>query len=242
MSPDDGMTRGDRQNLIGIVRRRAKLADRDVESRAAILLAEVMNDITAEYAAQDRLWRDAVAIAEDAAAKANAQIEARCAELGIPPGKGPKLGLGWAARCSEYADTKRRAELQKLAKSRLDALTRTAKAEIAARAIAVEETLIVGGLQSDAAREMAESLPSPEQLMPALRLEDLGVKRWQPPEDIAAQLTSPLTATQRRRRQIMRVIQARPGESNRAIAKAAGCDPKTVAAIRAERGEIPRAW
>jgi hypothetical protein len=78
-----------------------------------------------------------------------------------------------------------------------------------------------------------------EQLMPNLSLEDLGVKRWQPPEDIAAQLTTPMTPAQRRKRQILRAIEANPGASDRKIAEIASCDHKTVATYRRERGEFP---
>ena len=43
-------------------------------------------------------------------------------------------------------------------------------------------------------------MPTVADLMPALSLQDLGVTRWQPPEDIAAQLTTPMTPAQRRQR------------------------------------------
>lgn len=75
--------------------------------------------------------------------------------------------------------------------------------------------------------------------MPNLSLEDLGVKRWQPPEDIAAELTTPMTPAQRRKRQILRAIEANPGASDRKIAEIANCDHKTVAAHRRESGEFP---
>ena len=75
-------------------------------------------------------------------------------------------------------------------------------------------------------------MPTVADLMPALSLEDLGVKHWQPPEDIAAQLTTPMTPAQRRKRQILRAIEANPGASDRTIAQIAGCDHKTVATHR----------
>ena len=53
-------------------------------------------------------------------------------------------------------------------------------------------------------------MPTVQALMPPLSLEDLGVIRWQPPEDAAGQLTTPLTPAQRRRRQILRAIEANP--------------------------------
>ena len=82
-------------------------------------------------------------------------------------------------------------------------------------------------------------MPTVEQLMPPLSLEDIGVIRWQPPEDAAAQLTTPLTPADRRRRRVLRAIEADPGASDRKIAAIAGCDHKTVARCRRERWELP---
>lgn len=120
-------------------------------------------------------------------------------------------------------------------------MTKTAKTAIQKHALDVEEKLIIGGLESTEAKDILASLPTPEQLMPALSLDDLGVKHWQPPENIAAQLTTPMTPADRRRRQILRAIEANPTASNRAIAKIAGVDPKTVAAhrVQGEGEEFP---
>lgn len=41
--------------------------------------------MTAEFDARDKPWAVAVTIAKEYADKANAQIEAGCADLGIPP-------------------------------------------------------------------------------------------------------------------------------------------------------------
>ena len=86
--------------------------------------------------------------------------------------------------------------------------------------------------------------------MPSLSIEDLGVVRWQPPEDAATQLTTPLTPADRRRRRILRAIEANPTASDRKIAEITGCDHKTVAVYRrggesggefpALTGELPR--
>lgn len=233
------MIKAERDQLTRLARLRAKQAEREAEAREKILLAEVIDLMTAEFEAHDRLWADAVVIAEEAMAKANAQIAAQCAELGIPAKDAPGLELRWHARSSEFSNRSRRAELRKMAEVRLAALTKTAKAAIQDRALEVETTLIVGALESAEAVAFANSMPTVEQLMPALQLEDLGVVRWQPPDDIAAQLTTPMTPAQRRRRQILRAIEANPGASDRAIAQLAGCDHKTVATYRRERGEFP---
>jgi hypothetical protein len=212
----DNMTKTERDQLIKLAKLRAKQAEREAEAREKILLAEVLNLMTTEFEANDRLWADAVVIAEEACAKANAQIAARCAELGIPAKDAPSLDLGWNPRGNAFHNRERRTELRKLAEVRLTALTKTAKAAIQDRALDVETGLIVGGLESTEAVAFANSMPTVEELMPALQLEDLGVVRWQPPEDAASQLTAPMTTAQRKRRQVLRAIEANPGASDRA--------------------------
>jgi len=234
----DEMTGRDREQLVKLVRARARQAVREADMREKILLAEVQEQLTAEFDAHDRLWADAVVIAQEAAAKANAHIRSVCSDLGIPPKDAPGLELAWRSRNSDYADKSRRAELRKLAETKLAALTKVAKTEIQGAALDTEEQLVIGGLTSDAARQFVETtMPTVEGLMPALGLDDLGVKHWQPPEDAASQLTTPMTASARKRRQVLRAIEANPTASNREIARIANCDHKTVAAYRA--GEIP---
>jgi hypothetical protein len=236
---DNTMTKGERDQLTKLARLRAKQAQREAEAREKVLLAEVQDQLTAEFDAHDTLWRDAVTIAEEACAKANAHIAVVCADLGIPPTEAPQLELGWARRGPSYRDRERRAELRKLAETRLAALTKTAKAAIGDRLLDVETELIAGDLKSDDAKAFLAAMPTAEQLMPPLHLEDLGVVRWQPPEDAATQLTTPLTPAQKRGRRIARAIEANPGLSDRAIAQIAGVDHKTVAVHRRERGELP---
>lgn len=236
---DPIMSKSDRDQLIRVVRLRAKQAEREADMRQKVLAAEVKDQLAAQFDAHNAMWAEAVTIAEEAAAKANAHIRAVCADLGIPGKDAPQLGLSWQSRSPSYSDKTRRAELQKLAEARLAALTKTAKTAIQSAALNTEEQLILGGLQSSEARELFASMPTVEELMPALSLDDLGVVRWQPPEDAAAQLTTPLTPADRRRRKILRAIEANPGASDRSIATLVGCDHKTVAAARRESGEFP---
>jgi hypothetical protein len=233
------MTKADRDQLIRLVKARARQAKLEAETREKVLLAEVEDQITAEYSARDELWDEAVAIAEEAAAKANDLIVARCADLGIPASQAPRLEMGWRSRSLQFLNPDRRGELRKLAQSKLTALTKTAKTMIDAKVLDAETALIVGGLDSGEARELATAMPTAEQLMPSLTLDDLGVKGWQPPEDTAGRLLTPSSPADRKRRRILRAIEANPDASDRKIAEIADCDHKTVAAYRRERGELP---
>jgi hypothetical protein len=235
----DEMTSREREQLIRLVKARARQAEREAEMREKVLLAEVQNELTAEYERHDALWADAVTVAEEVAAKANAEIAAACVDLGIPARHAPRIETYWRARSPDYSDRNRRAELRKLAETRLAALTKTAKTAIQGAALEAETQLVMGGLQSGEAQQTLASMPTVEQLMPPLTLDDLGVTHWQPPEDAAGQLTTPLTPADRKRRRILRAIEANPGASDRKIAAIANADHKTVATYRRERGEIP---
>ena len=233
------MTKTDRDRLIALVKARARQAKLEIETRESILLAEVEDQLTVEFSKRDELWAEAVTIAEEAARKANEQIVARCADLGVPASQAPTLATGWNARSRSFEDPKRRAELRKLAQTKLAALTRQAKTAVDARALAAETALLVGGLETDEARALVGAMPTAEDLIPALGLRDIGVSGWQPPEDAAGQLLTPLTPADRKRRRVLRAIEANPAASDRRIAELAGCDHKTVSAYRRERGELP---
>jgi hypothetical protein len=237
------MSRRDRDDLIRIAKARAKQAKAEADQREKVLIAETENMISTEFEARDEMWDEAVAIAEDAAAKANDLIVARCADLGIPAKDAPSLELGWRRRNLAYEDRELRAESRKRAKVRLAALTTTAKTMIDKNVLDIEEALIVGNLESDKARELVQAMPSVEALMPALALDDIGVVGWQSPAGAAAELMRPTTAADVKRKRVRQAIAANPDASNREIARLSGVDHKTVGQLRTEAiestGEIP---
>jgi hypothetical protein len=235
--PDNGMTREERKDLIGLARLTAKTAKAQVKEREKVLLAEVEDTLNAEFSARDELWAGAIRIAEAAVAATNEKVRAECAALGIPERDAPHVGLSWYGQSARFADPQARAETRKLAQVRLTALSETARASIDAKALEVETTLIAGGLESGEAIAFVESMPSVEALMPALTLRDLGVKRWQPPREAARELLTPSTPADMRRKQIMQAVEQNPGASNRQIAAVTGFDHHTVGKYRAQAGE-----
>ena len=233
------MNKTERDDLIRLAKSRARLAKAEADERAKILLAEAEDLMAAEYDARDQLWAEATAIAEEACSKANEVITARCVDLGIPAKDAPRLELRWRSRSPEFADTGRRAELRKKATTQLAALTAAAKTRIDRAALETETALIAGSLESGDARAFLERMPTADQLMPSLSLDDLGVKTWQPPEGAAAALLTPSTPADRRRRKVLRAIEAHPGASDREVGRLAGVDGKTVAAYRHAAAELP---
>ena len=145
----------------------------------------------------------------------------------------------WRSRSREFTSQTRRAELRKIAQTRLAALTSAAKSAIDSQALEAETALVAGSLESADAGAVLEAMPTAEQLMPALSLDDLGVKTWRPPEGAASALLTPSTPADRKRRKVLAAIEAHPGWSDRKIAEIAGADHKTVAAYRRCAGELP---
>lgn len=166
MSGEETMTRREREQLAQLVRRREKLAKADADKVAAERLADFEQQMATIYAAEDARWADLTKAANAAVTEANAGLEARCDELGIPEKFRPSLSLSWWNR-GENASRERRAELRAVAKSRIDAMAKEAKVEIERQSVSVQTQLIAGGLESEEARAFLAAMPTAEALIGA---------------------------------------------------------------------------
>ena len=68
----------------------------------------------------------------------------------------------------ENADSSRRTELRRVAQTRVKADVKAAKVAIETASATIQEQLLVGGLRSDEAKALLETIPSVESLMPPL--------------------------------------------------------------------------
>jgi len=167
------MTKGERDELSKILKARARLAGRVVEQRAAELLAEAEQQLATIYKVNDQAWRELTATSQQTVREADAELARRCRTLGIPEEFRPRLMLGWSGR-GENADRERRAELRKVAQTRIAAMARSARVAIETQALDGLTQLAAGALESDAARAFLAAMPTPEALMPALDVKMLG--------------------------------------------------------------------
>jgi len=170
--PATGMTKGERDELAKITRQRGRVAKSRVEAVKAELLADIESKLSAEFNREDEMWRDAVKIAEQAVADANAHIARVCEERDIPADFRPSVNMLWSIR-GRNVDPARRAELRKLAAARVDHIAKSAKLTIEAQEADTLVALYAGGLTSDAAREFLEAMPDPRTLMPTIELDEL---------------------------------------------------------------------
>lgn len=164
----DRMTKGERDDLVRLVKQRERVAKTAAEQRSAAMLAEFEQQISALHNFNtNEIWKAAVDAAMDAAKKANEEVEAEAARLGIPEEFRPKLQYSWARRGeNEYAN--RRAELRRVAKAEIDAIEKVARVQIEASSVQAQTEIIANGLNSQAALAFLNSLPAIESMMPPL--------------------------------------------------------------------------
>jgi hypothetical protein len=182
------MTKGEREDLQRLIRQREKVFKSAAKQRSAELLADFENQMGQEYSFdQDEVWEQAAKAAEREVKKAQAQVAARCRELGIPDRFAPSLNLHWSHRGYSNSVAQRRAELRNMGKTRIEAIERKAITEIEISCLQAQEKIAVAGLSSDAARLFIEKLPGVETLMPHLSFAEVAGEA-EPP--LAEQLLS----------------------------------------------------
>jgi hypothetical protein len=162
------MTKGEREDLVRLVKQREKVAKSAAEQRSAMMLADFEREIAAIHTFdKNEVWRAAMDVGIEAAKKANEAVAAEAARLGIPKEFQPRLQFGWESR-GENAYRERRAELRKVATAEIAAMEKTARVQIEARSIEAQTEIIANGLDSEAAIAFLEKLPPIETMMPAL--------------------------------------------------------------------------
>lgn len=168
MVMDGKMTKSERTELGQLIRKRERVMKSQVVERAATMLADFENQCGSIYSFdQDEVWAKAMEEAEKAIAEANKLIAAKCKEMGIPKEFAPGVAMGWMERGQNMVAS-RRTELRRMAKSRIDAIAREANTKIEQISLVAQTEVIASGLESVAAREFLESMPSLDILMPSL--------------------------------------------------------------------------
>lgn len=202
------MTKGEREDLVKLIRQRERVLKSAAKQRSAELIADFENQMGQIYSFdQDEIWAQAQKEADSEVEKAKQRIAARCRELGIPDRFAPNVRLLWAARGYDNTVDKRRAELRRMATTQVEALERKAIVDIEMSCLAAHEQVVTAGLTSEAARAFIETLPSVETLMPALSIGELADEARPP---IAEQLVSSNALRQRRHRDRQKALRESP--------------------------------
>jgi hypothetical protein len=172
MTESNTMTKGERNSLERLMRDRAKVAKNEIDSHAGRLLATIEAQLAATYPENHTAWADVTEHARRVIAEADTQIAQRCRELGIPERFRPSIECRWYNR-GENAMRDRRAELRRVAQTELMARMKAAKNEVDRRTLDLVTQLTVGMLESSQAQDFFNAMPSVDDLMPPITLDDL---------------------------------------------------------------------
>jgi hypothetical protein len=170
------MTKGEREDLIRLIKQRERVAKTAAEQRSAAMLAQFEQQVSATYTfATNDVWRASVEAVREAAMSASAKIEAECDALGIPKEFQPGLSFSWAQR-GENAFEARRSELRRLARAEIDAMEKVARVQIEQASVQAQTEVIANGLTSEAAIAFLRNMPAIETMMPALDITSIQAK------------------------------------------------------------------
>ena len=162
------MTKGERDDLIRLLKQRERVAKTAAEQRSAAMLAEFEKKMTdLDVFDNDKIWEAVVETGIEAAKKVNATIIAEADKLGIPEEFHPRLTFHWERRGKDEYKY-RREELRRLAKAEIAAIEQMARVQIESQSVRAQTEVIATGLTSIAAVAFLESLPKIEEMMPAL--------------------------------------------------------------------------
>ena len=186
------MTKGEREDLVRLIKQRERVAKTAAEQRSAAMLAEFERQVSATHAfATDEVWQAAAQAAFDAAKEASKKILARSLELGIPAEFAPQISFNWIQR-GENAYAVRRQELRRVAKAEIETVEKLARVQIEAQSVQAQTEVIAHGLTSEAAIAFLQSMPAIEKLMPPL---DLGAIQAKIAENARSQGRRPYLLT-----------------------------------------------
>ncbi|MGH9560545.1 MAG: hypothetical protein ACRD3S_03740 [Terracidiphilus sp.] len=167
------MTKGERDQLLQLVKKREKVMKVKAQERSALLLAEFdAQSAKIHHYDEDAVWQRVHAEAEKAIEKAQIAIAVRCKELGIPSEFAPGLEIYWRGR-GHNAVAERRSELRRAARSRIESIEKEALSKIEALSLEAQTEIIANGLESAAAKAFLDSMPKIEALMPPVQVSEI---------------------------------------------------------------------
>jgi hypothetical protein len=169
----NGITKSERKELIGIAKKRERVAKTAALHRSAQLRADFEKQLDTKYRPEDDpVWEELYKGAERIVTEAQQALAANCQAKGIPEQCAPTIELGWWQRGrNTFKDE--RAEMRRVAYTRIDELEKAAKFEIERVSLEIQTQLAVGALESDEAKAFLERMPSVDHLMPILKMGEI---------------------------------------------------------------------
>jgi hypothetical protein len=162
------MTKGEREDLIRLIKQREKVGKSAAAQRSSVMLADFEREMAALHPFDDNeVWEAAWKAGAEAAKDAMKKVADEATRLGIPKDFQPRLSVHWAER-GDNAFKVRQAELRRVAEREIEAMEKTARVMIEAQSVEAQSEIVAHGLMSPAATAFLEKLPPLETMMPAL--------------------------------------------------------------------------
>ncbi|SRR5258707_1179968 len=166
------LTKADRESLLKLARLRERVAKSGLIEMGKQLVADLEKQLDARYPFnRDEVWAAAMRAATEAVEEAQKKIEERSRQLGIPERFAPSLRHHWFEQ-GEQMFKDRVIALRRIGRTQIDALIARAKRKIEEASLAIQTRIMASAL-SDEAKAFLEEMPTPEQLMPPLKLGEL---------------------------------------------------------------------
>jgi hypothetical protein len=168
------MLKSERDALLKICRQRERVAKSEVNAVAARRKADFERQLAAVYAFdQNETWAKARATAKEACRRANEEIARESEVMGIPREFVPSLSPPYWFECGQNMVRERRAELTKVAYSRIEQAEKEARLRIERSSVEFQTQLFADSLESADAKAFLEAMPTAEQLMPAITIDEM---------------------------------------------------------------------
>jgi hypothetical protein len=160
--------RNETHDLSMIIKERTKVLRAHADEQAAACMADFEKKLAAIYSwDQDETWKAAAEESMKVVKECQDKVSKRCEELGIPKTFAPRISAGWEGR-GENAVSARRAELRKVAKSSVDAMTKAAITKIEKQSLDLRTQIVGMALLSPEAKMFLESLAPVDEAMQSL--------------------------------------------------------------------------
>ena len=163
------ITKTERAELAGLIKRRFKVLRADVEARRAELEAELEERITVRFAEEDKRWSDAMFLIQEAAREANRKANDILRGLDIDSYDSSREYAVVTARAIRQPKAERNV-LRVNGVKRISAQVKGALLQLDRQEADLLTRLVATGLESEEARAFLGEIPTVSALVPADRL------------------------------------------------------------------------
>lgn len=174
------ITKGERTELRSIVKQQFKVLRSELEQRELEMDAEIEEEIVARFSADDTAWSVVQHRIHEAVMEANRQVNDALSEGGFQE-RGSTERM-WIRSPDIRQPTEDKAQLRRLAHSRIVAQIKGAKLRLEREEADLLRTLAIGAIESEEARAFLSAIPTVGELVPASRLAELEATWTQEPE------------------------------------------------------------